>query len=127
LIVLREESMIFLCVDDSATVRKIISMALTGAGHTAVEAENGRIALDKLSSAKPDCVILDINMPVMGGIEFLSEKKKNLQAASIPVIVLTTQDEAALRSQAIDLGANGFLAKPFDKAALLATIARIVG
>jgi len=119
--------MIFLCVDDSATVRKIISMALTGAGHTAVEAENGRIALDKLSSAKPDCVILDINMPVMGGIEFLSEKKKNLQAASIPVIVLTTQDEAALRSQAIDLGANGFLAKPFDKAALLATIARIVG
>jgi Response regulator containing CheY-like receiver, AAA-type ATPase, and DNA-binding domains len=119
--------MTFLCVDDSATVRKIISMALAEAGHSAVEAENGRIALDKLASANPDCVILDINMPVMGGIEFLSEKKKLPSAASVPVIVLTTQDEEALRSQAMGLGANGFLAKPFDKAALLASIARILG
>lgn len=119
--------MTFLCVDDSATVRKIIGMALSEAGHTAVEAENGRVALDKLSSSTPDCVILDINMPVMGGIEFLGEKQKLPSAASIPVIVLTTQDEEALRAQAMGLGANGFLAKPFDKAALLAAVARIVG
>lgn len=119
--------MTFLCVDDSATVRKIISMALAEAGHSVIEAENGKVALEKLGTAKPDCIVLDINMPVMGGIEFLSEKAKAPAAQSIPVIVLTTQDEEALRSQAMGLGANGFLAKPFDKAALLATISRIVG
>ena len=119
--------MIILCVDDSATVRKIMAMALSDAGHSVVEAENGKVALEKLVSSRPDCIILDINMPVMGGIEFLSAKRKIAAASSIPVIVLTTQDEEALRIEAMGLGANGFLAKPFDKAALLSTISRIVG
>lgn len=119
--------MIILCVDDSATVRKIMAMALSDAGHSVVEAENGKVALEKLVSSRPDCIILDINMPVMGGIEFLSAKRKIAAASSIPVIVLTTQDEEALRTEAMGLGANGFLAKPFDKAALLSTISRIVG
>ena len=119
--------MTFLCVDDSATVRKIIEMALNEAGHMSVEAENGKVALEKLVVAKPDCIILDINMPVMGGIEFLAEKNKIAEAASIPVIVLTTQDEEALRTEAMGLGANGFLAKPFDKATLLSAISRIFG
>jgi len=119
--------MTFLCVDDSATVRKIIGMALSEAGHGAVEAENGKVALEKLAASAPDCIILDINMPVMGGIDFLREKAKLSSAASIPVIVLTTQDEEALRTEAMGLGANGFLAKPFDKTALLSAISRILG
>jgi two-component system chemotaxis response regulator CheY len=122
-----EVKMTFLSIDDSATVRKIIAMALAEAGHSVIEAENGKAALEILGQTKPDCIVLDINMPVMGGIEFLEEKSKVPAAQSVPVIVLTTQDEEALRAKAMSLGANGFLAKPFDKAALLATIAKIVG
>ena len=117
----------FLCVDDSATLRKIVSLSLTEIGHTVDEAENGKIGLQRMAAQKPACIILDINMPEMGGIEMLTEKAKNPALASIPVIVLTTQDEADTRKTAMGLGANGFLAKPFNKEQLLATIRQIVG
>ncbi|MDA8426226.1 MAG: response regulator [Treponema sp.] len=117
----------FLCVDDSATLRKIVSMSLTQIGHTVSEAENGKLALQALAVQKPDCIILDINMPEMGGIEFLEERAKTPAWKSIPVIVLTTQDEEPLRAKAMGLGANGFLAKPFQKEQLQATIKQIVG
>jgi len=116
-----------LCVDDSATLRKIISMTLTPLGHTVIEAENGRKALEQLAASAVDCVILDINMPEMGGIEFLKEKGLNPAFARVPVVVLTTQDEEELKSTAMSLGANGFLAKPFQKDELLATLHQILG
>jgi two-component system chemotaxis response regulator CheY len=116
-----------MCVDDSATLRKIVSMSLKELGHIVLEAENGKQALEKLAENKPDCIVLDVNMPEMNGIEFLTAKSKNPVFAAIPVIVLTTQDEAPLRSQAMGLGANGFLAKPFQKDQLIATIKQIVG
>jgi two-component system chemotaxis response regulator CheY len=117
----------FLCVDDSATLRKIVSMTLSGMGHSVVEAENGKKALEALAGAKPDGIILDINMPEMGGLEFLEERAKNPAWKGIPVIVLTTQDEAPLREKAAALGAKGFLAKPFDKDQLIGAIASFVG
>ncbi len=117
----------FLCVDDSATLRKLVSMALSAKGHTVVEAENGRVGLEKLASNDIDCVILDINMPEMGGIDFLKEKAKNPKFSRVAVIVLTTEDEDLLKSTAMSLGANGFLGKPFQKEELLATIRQILG
>jgi two-component system chemotaxis response regulator CheY len=116
-----------LCVDDSATLRKIVSMSLTEIGHTVMEAENGKVALSALAAQRIDCIVLDINMPEMGGIEFLELKAKNKAWAPIPVIVLTTQDEEPLRAKAMGLGANGFLPKPFRKEQLIATIKQIVG
>ncbi len=112
----------FLSVDDSSTMRKIISLALTGAGHSVVEAENGRDALEKLNGNTVDCIILDINMPEMNGIEFLKERKNRAVIAGIPVFVLTTQDEASLKEEALSLGARGFIVKPFQKEALIAAI-----
>mgnify|MGYP001202679619 CR=1 FL=1 len=112
----------FLVVDDSATMRKIVSLALTGAGHSYAEAGNGREALEAIRSGKPDCILLDINMPEMNGIDFLKVRSGDSSIKSIPVIVLTTQDEEALRAEAIGLGANGFLPKPFQKEALLAAV-----
>jgi two-component system, chemotaxis family, chemotaxis protein CheY len=117
----------FLCVDDSATLRKLVAITLSSSGHTVTEAENGRVGLDRLASAKIDCVILDINMPEMGGLEFLAAKRAVPAYAGIPVIVLTTEAEEALRSKAMGLGANGFLAKPFQKTDLQATIHQILG
>ena len=112
----------FLSVDDSSTMRKIISLALSGAGHSVVEAENGRDALEKLNSTAVDCIILDINMPEMNGIEFLRERKNRAAIAGIPVFVLTTQDEEALKKEALSLGAKGFIVKPFQKEALISAI-----
>jgi two-component system, chemotaxis family, chemotaxis protein CheY len=115
----------FLIVDDSSTMRKIVSLALSGAGHEFAEAENGRLALDAVGSGGYDCVILDINMPEMNGIEFLEAKAKMASAAAVPVIVLTTQDEEELRKKALSLGAKAFLVKPFKKEDLIATIGSI--
>ena len=64
----------FLVVDDSSTMRKIVGVALAGAGYAYTEAENGRVGLEKARAAKFDCVILDVNMPEMNGIEFLKAR-----------------------------------------------------
>lgn len=112
-----------LSVDDSSTMRKIISLALTGAGHTVEEAENGLLALAQLKKSPVDCIFLDINMPEMNGIEFLKARKSDPAISGIPVFVLTTQDEEALKKEALSLGAKGFIIKPFQKEGLLAALA----
>ena len=117
----------FLTVDDSSTMRKIVGLALSGAGHTFQEAENGLLAMEKLKAGGFDCVLLDINMPEMSGIEFLKARSAVPGIAKVPVIVLTTQDEAALRTEALALGAVGFLVKPFQKEALIATLKEKLG
>jgi len=119
--------MTFLNVDDSATMRKIVTLALTGGGHNSTEAENGQQALDALKKAPVDCVILDINMPVMGGIDFLKARKADAGLSKIPVIVLTTQDDQALKDEAMALGAAAFVVKPFQKEDILATIKKVLG
>ena len=112
-------------VDDSMTMRKIVTLALKAQGHVVVEAEHGKQALELLPNQKIDAVILDINMPVMGGIEFLQELKKLPAYSKLPVVVLTTQGEDALKDQAMSLGAKAFMVKPFQKEALLETLAKI--
>lgn len=107
--------MTVLNVDDSMTMRKIVSLALKGRGHSVLEAEHGKAALDILSGEKIDAIILDINMPVMNGIEFLKEIKNTGKHTSIPVIVLTTQGEEELKEEALTLGARAFMVKPFQK------------
>jgi two-component system chemotaxis response regulator CheY len=117
----------FLVVDDSATMRKIVGVALAGAGHAYTEAENGKVGLEKARAAKFDCVILDVNMPEMNGIEFLKARSSDASLKALPVIVLTTQDEEALKNEALGLGAKDFLVKPFQKEGLLASIAGVLG
>lgn len=112
-------------VDDSMTMRKIVTLALKSQGHTAVEAENGKQALELLPAQKIDAVILDINMPVMNGIEFLQAVKKLPAYSKLPIVVLTTQGEDALKEQALSLGAKAFMIKPFQKEDLLATLKQI--
>ncbi|MBL8966752.1 MAG: response regulator [Spirochaetaceae bacterium] len=116
----------FLAVDDSSTMRKIVSLALKGAGHEVQEAEHGKDALEKLKVGSYDCIILDINMPEMNGIEFLKARGALPAAAKVPVIVLTTQDEAPLRDESMKLGASAFLAKPFQKEELLAAVKTVL-
>jgi two-component system chemotaxis response regulator CheY len=117
----------FLVVDDSSTMRKIVNLAFTGAGHTVIEAEHGKDALAKLAIGPVDGIVLDINMPEMNGLEFLKARQGNPAIAKIPVIVLTTQDEEGMKKEAMSLGANAFLGKPFQKPDLLAAVQKLVG
>lgn len=114
-------------VDDSSTMRRIVTMSLSPAGHQVVEAENGADALAKLKASPADAVVLDINMPVMNGLELLKAMRADPALRKIPVIMLTTQGEEETRTEAIGLGANGFLAKPFQKEELLAVLKKVAG
>jgi two-component system chemotaxis response regulator CheY len=119
--------MTILNVDDSATMRKIVTMSLSGAGYSVLEAENGAAALEKMKGASIDLIILDINMPVMNGLEFLKVLRSAPATKAMPVIMLTTQGEEDMRKTALDLGANDFLAKPFQKDQLLAAVKKVAG
>ena len=121
--------MFFLCVDDSATLRKILTLTLQGAGHSCAEAENGQLALEFLASAtnQPDCVILDVFMPTMSGVDFLRARQAQPRLAAIPVIMLTTEASQDLISTVRELGADGFLSKPFRKEDLLNAVNRVTG
>ena len=103
-----------LIVDDSALMRNIIAKIVDNTPGLVVagRAMNGQFALDKIPVCKPDVIVLDIEMPVMDGLEFLKERKK--RGIDIPVIMLSslTTENAAVTMQCIELGASDFLPKP---------------
>jgi two-component system chemotaxis response regulator CheY len=114
-----------LVVDDSRVVRTVARRILQANGFTVVEAEDGQKALDACRHALPDCVLLDWNMPVMNGIEFL----RALRAESGPehpvVVFCTTENDMAFIEQAIENGAQEFIMKPFDTDILLGKFAQV--
>ncbi len=103
-----------LICDDSALMRNVISRIIdsTEGMHVVDKAMNGKMALEKLENAKPDVIILDIEMPVMTGVEFLKERKA--RRIDIPVIVLSSiaTEGASVTMQCLELGASDFLTKP---------------
>ncbi len=111
-----------LIVDDTPANLTLLSGMLKEKGHKVRPVPSGKLALKAVESELPDLILLDINMPEMNGIEFLRERKKDPVYSAIPVFVLTTQDEAALRDEAMSLGAKGFIVKPFQKETLLQAI-----
>ncbi|MFW5694035.1 MAG: response regulator [Alkalispirochaeta sp.] len=113
--------MTVLNVDDSTTMRKIVTLALQSKGHAVNEANNGQEALDYIArEGDPDLIVLDINMPVMTGMEFLDSYDGNSS-----IIVLTTQYQDDVRRQALLKGATAFLTKPFQKDDLLSVMSEI--
>ena len=103
-----------LIVDDSLAMRRIVRRTLRQAGygdHECVEAENGKIALEKVAAEKPDLVLCDWNMPEMNGIEFL--RALRAQGDSTPFGFITTEGTEDMRNEARDAGAAFLLAKPF--------------
>lgn len=105
-----------LIVDDSRSMRAVIKKTILMSGFKVdqcLEAGNGREALDVLAKAWVDVIILDINMPEMNGLEFLEELKKDSLLKAIPVIVISTESSEKRIQNAFDLGAKGFIKKPF--------------
>ena len=116
----------FLVMDDSGTMRKIITLALKTRGYEVLEAENGVDGLAKIKETKVDFMLVDINMPEMNGLEFIREAKKIPQYGFTPILVLTTEAEAEMKQEALSLGAKAYLIKPFQKDNLLETIDKIM-
>lgn len=103
-----------LVVDDSRVIRKVSRHILESLGFSVSEAENGQDALDRCGEAMPDVVLLDWNMPVMSGIEFIVQLRQRPGGEVPKVVFCTTENDVAHIREAISAGADEYVMKPFD-------------
>ena len=103
-----------LVVDDSATVRKFVSVSLSMQGFKVVTACDGMDALEKLPTGKFDLVITDLNMPTMDGFELIKTLRESAEFKDLPVIILTSLSDQANREQGAKLGVGSYVVKPFS-------------
>jgi two-component system chemotaxis response regulator CheY len=116
-----------LIVDDSATVRQQVSQALTDAGFEVVEASDGQIGVDRLEQDPTiAAVICDLNMPRMNGLEMLATLKSQPKHQGLQVLMLTTDGQPSLIKKAKELGARGWIVKPFKAPQLVAVVHKLV-
>jgi chemosensory pili system protein ChpA (sensor histidine kinase/response regulator) len=123
-----EQSLTILVVDDSPSVRRVISRLLQGEGWTVLTARDGLEALEVLHHAptQPDLMLVDIEMPRMDGYELVASVRNQAAHAHIPVVMVTSRASSKHRRQAEEVGANGFVVKPYLDEDLLATIRALV-
>lgn len=115
-----------LVVDDSASMRNMVTATLQSAGHKVTDAGDGQAALDKAKTGKFDAVVTDLNMPIMDGIELVKNLRSLPTYKYTPILLLTTESSADKKTQGKQAGATGWLVKPFNPEKLLATIARVL-
>lgn len=111
-----------LAVDDSRTLREMLSDCLTRAGHEVHTARDGAEALAALRRHRPDIVLTDLNMPVMNGLDFIRAARADEAGRGVPVLLLTTETAEEMQSQARIIGATGWLNKPFDERHILGLV-----
>jgi two-component system chemotaxis response regulator CheY len=114
-----------LIVDDSRVVRKVARRILERHGFAVQEAEDGSLALAACQARMPDCVLLDWNMPVMNGLEFLRALRAEFGPDKPPVLFCTTENELHFIERAITAGAQEFIMKPFDEDILVGKFAQV--
>jgi two-component system chemotaxis response regulator CheY len=115
-----------LAVDDSASVRQMVSFTLKTAGYPVVEANNGEDALNKLPQTL-GLVITDLNMPSLDGIGLIRRLRANAGSKYVPIVVLTTESEPAKKQEARAAGATAWIVKPFRPEQLLAVVRKVIG
>jgi two-component system chemotaxis response regulator CheY len=115
-----------LTVDDSRTMRDMLRLALAGAGHDVIQAEDGVAGVEALAACGPlDVIITDINMPRMDGYGFISQVRAHPGHRGTPVLVLSTESDPVRKQRAREAGATGWIVKPFDPAKLLAAVDKV--
>ena len=115
-----------LAVDDSATMREMVSFVLESAGYRVIEAEDGAQGLDRATANSVDLVITDQNMPNMDGLTLVRSLRELRDYKSTPILLLTTESSDAMKAQGRAAGATGWLVKPFDPATLLEVVGKVL-
>ncbi|MDD5240691.1 MAG: response regulator [Sulfuricella sp.] len=115
-----------LIVDDSVTLRQVVSIALKGAGYDVIEACDGKDALGKLNGQKIHLIVSDVNMPNMDGITFVQEAKKLPAYKFTPVIMLTTEAGEDKKSAGQAAGAKAWVVKPFKPEQMLTAVSKLI-
>ncbi len=114
-----------LIVDDSSVIRKVARRIMEEVKFNITEAEDGAKALEACRKNLPDLILLDWNMPVMDGLEFLTELRKEPSGGEPKVIFCTTENDMDHITQAISAGANEYIMKPFDKEIILSKLKEV--
>ena len=113
-------------VDDSASLRQVVGIALKGAGYEVLEGSDGRDALSKLSGQKIHLIISDVNLPNMDGISFVKALKQLPNYKFTPVIMLTTESQDSKKQEGQAAGAKAWVVKPFKPDVLLNAVQKLV-
>jgi len=116
-----------LAVDDSASMRQMVSFTLKGAGYNVVEAVDGVDALNKAKAQAFDCVVTDVNMPNKDGITLIKDLRALPNYKFTPLLMLTTEAGMDKKQQGKEAGATGWIVKPFNPDQLLKTIKKVLG
>ena len=114
-----------LTVDDSKTMREMVSFTLKGEGFDVIEAEDGKAALGVLSGKKVDVVITDLNMPNMNGFELIRNLRSDPAYKFTPILMLTTEGDGSKKEEGKAAGATGWLVKPFNPEKLVEVVRKV--
>lgn len=114
-----------LTIDDSRTMRDMLMIALVDAGYRVIQAVDGVDGLEALKAEGADVVITDINMPRLDGFGVIEGVRASPAHRATPVLVLTTESDAAKKQRAREAGATGWIVKPFDPAKLVDAVRRV--
>ncbi|GAB4213279.1 MAG: response regulator [Rhodoferax sp.] len=114
-----------LVIDDSASLRQVVAMALQGAGYEVLQAGDGQAALALLDGRKINMAICDVNMPRMNGIEFVKAAKALPNYRFLPILMLTTESQEAKKEEGKAAGAKAWMVKPFSPQSLLNAVSKL--
>lgn len=114
-------------VDDSASVRQMVSFTLRQAGYEVVEAADGKDALGKINGTPFSMVITDLNMPNLDGIGLIKALRQKDSCKFIPIVLLTTESQTEKKQEGKNAGATGWIVKPFSPDQLLAVVKKVLG
>ncbi len=114
-----------LVIDDSASLRQVVAMALQGAGYEVLQAGDGQAALALLDGRKINMAVCDVNMPRMNGIEFVKAAKALPSYRFLPILMLTTESQEAKKEEGKAAGAKAWMVKPFSPASLLNAVSKL--
>jgi two-component system chemotaxis response regulator CheY len=112
-------------VDDSASIRTVVGIALRGEGYAVIEAINGQDAINKLTGQKVNLIISDVNMPIMDGITFVKNVKTMAAYRFTPIIMLTTESDESKKREGQAAGAKAWVVKPFKPEQMLGAVQRL--
>ncbi len=114
-------------MDDSTSIRQMISFTLQNEGYEVIQAVDGLDALNKLSNIQVDMVLTDLNMPNMDGIELIKQLRTIQNYKFVPIVFLTTESQQEKKQQGKQAGATGWIVKPFNPEQLIGVVKKLLG